>query len=388
MNIKKLLCIVLFFVTTCANAQKMTKDEVLQKLATAAVLPVATCPHFEGATAAMKYDETVAKWHTDTVTYTVSSYLTLTDTAVTDALIERAFNALHGATGIVFVKRTGNVDIEVFHDWGDGRGGVLGVSQFPSTQRLLKKKVIVLFDRYDLEQFAGFDALTIYLHEFGHAVGLQHLDDVRALMFWQYTKAFEAYSEQDEFALRYRYSHRLPFKSGKHKFIYVNKDDASKINDYFERNEFATKCGELDGAWLDSTLIEAVTYIRTRYDCAIKITSSFRSKPCNAACNGAKMSQHLHANAIDFKFVGDNAHRATASYLRNVERGDGCMQALLEMGVSGFGCYPNRVCHIDTRDDAANGTKTAHGYRYVFWRSWHGNGKRNGKFTGNGTEND
>ena len=36
MNIKKLLCIVLFFVTTCANAQKMTKDEVLQKLATAA----------------------------------------------------------------------------------------------------------------------------------------------------------------------------------------------------------------------------------------------------------------------------------------------------------------------------------------------------------------
>lgn len=320
------------------------------------------------------YNTSFSSWKDSVnVKYKICNYPAFIDSTITEQLISKAFDIIEYNIGMPIIQVFDSAYIDIKYDYLDGVGGTLGISEFPPISRINKTPISVLFDKYDIQPSfsdsdtipSRYDPLTIYLHELGHAFGLQHTDIPHSIMYPKYSAMFSDYAVDDMLGLRSMYRNKQTFRFGKHKYIWVTKEKV-KINNYFNRSEFFTKCN-LDGHYLDSAVIAGVTAIRTFYDCPIKITSSYRDKECNRNANGAVKSQHLLNNAIDWKFTGPKAAKAMAQYKKDITNKKPILGQLLRLGITGFGIYKTSF-HIDTRD--SYGANHYMNFRYTVWNSW------------------
>lgn len=79
---------------------------------------------------------------------------------------------------------------------------------------------------------------------------------------------------------------------------------------YFERAEFACKCGRCcDGypAEMDKTLIRTADRMRSHFGVPVTVSSGLRCKTHNANVGGVANSRHLTGKAMDFRVAGKTA---------------------------------------------------------------------------------
>ena len=133
---------------------------------------------------------------------------------------------------------------------------------------------------------------------------------------------------------------------------YDNQRDGFTENPYFDRSEFACKCG-CGYAIVDAKLLELLTTIRASLDAPITITSGARCYKHNKAVGGAHPkfddnrdmifgtgSQHLWGRAADIVVKG----YAPAEVYEIIDK---CF-----VGFGGVGNYKT-FTHVDVRRDKA-----------------------------------
>jgi hypothetical protein len=132
-------------------------------------------------------------------------------------------------------------------------------------------------------------------------------------------------------------------------FIEINKGSQFQIRPNFKEFEFFSKCSDSPSKHnLDEDLLNAVQYLRDKYNDKIKITSTYRTPNCNLLAGGVKNSFHLKGKALDFQFINDNKDYLKKIYNDFASRGE-VYQTLRDLGINGFGFY-NTFIHLDTRD--------------------------------------
>lgn len=111
------------------------------------------------------------------------------------------------------------------------------------------------------------------------------------------------------------------------------------ISPFFDRSEFACKCG-CGFDTVDTVTLKILEHIRTHFDSPITVTSGCRCEPYNKKVGGKKNSQHLRGRAADIQVEGHSpiAVSEYAEYL------------MPDWG--GVGRY-NTFTHIDTRTGKA-----------------------------------
>ena len=112
-----------------------------------------------------------------------------------------------------------------------------------------------------------------------------------------------------------------------------------KLNVWFDRDEFACKCG-CGFDTVDASLLELLTDIRDYFGKPVTINSACRCESHNASVGGKPSSQHLLGRAADITVKGvspDKVHEFVIGY------------APLSLGI---GKYVN-FTHVDTRNDKA-----------------------------------
>jgi len=178
-------------------------------------------------------------------------------------------------------------------------------------------------------------------------------------MFGVYKKQWVLH-EDDKFGIRTRYGNKSSFTSGKHRYIWIENSD-KQLTPNFISKEFFSECQIHEGHYLDSLLVVGIQVIREAYGTPIIINSSYRDYHCNRAAGGVNNSQHLYANALDFKFSDWWSLNLFQTEILN----NGCIfGTLTSIGVTGFGLYDIHS-HIDTRDNAWQ--YNYFGNRYNLW---------------------
>lgn len=84
---------------------------------------------------------------------------------------------------------------------------------------------------------------------------------------------------------------------------------------YFERSEFACKCGEYcDGFPVEPNkqLVAAADRVREHFGSAAIVSSGVRCKQHNENVNGVENSRHLFGKAMDFRVSGKTAQQTLA----------------------------------------------------------------------------
>lgn len=76
-----------------------------------------------------------------------------------------------------------------------------------------------------------------------------------------------------------------------------------RLNSYFDRNEFACKCG-CGFATVDTVLLDKLTIIREHFNAPVTINSGCRCVKHNTAVGGANKSKHLEGIAADIVVKG------------------------------------------------------------------------------------
>ena len=121
------------------------------------------------------------------------------------------------------------------------------------------------------------------------------------------TKAFQAdyglkadgiCGAETEKAMKHAVTYGMPIKETKE----PTWDDI----EYFERREFACKCGKCGGFPVEPSwdLLKILDKIREHFGAPVHVNSGVRCKNHNTACGGAKSSQHLYGTAADIKVTG------------------------------------------------------------------------------------
>ena len=249
-----------------------------------------------------------------------------------------------------------SADIVINFDYIDGKGGTLGVSSFPPSAHG-QPNVLLTFDKYDVNGVDGgspYDFFSVALHEVGHALGFLHSANKKVVMWAYYHQSSSILDIDDVMAAKVQYGINKSFHYGKHHYIFIEHGSRRKMGQFFVAKEFFTKCRDYDqppGHFIDSTLVEALNFVRFEVGAPIRIVSTYRPDACNRAAGGARFSQHLYCNAVDFVIMSGAARDKFMSEIK----GEGCMyRTLVAMGVRGIGAYPqHNGLHIDTRDQLA-----------------------------------
>ena len=247
-----------------------------------------------------------------------------------------------------------HADIVIKFDYIDGKGGTLGMSSFPPAKKG-QPSVLLTFDKYDVNGVNGgspYDFFSVALHEAGHSIGLRHSENEKAVMWPSYQNT-QLLNIDDVLAAKVQYRVHRSFAYLKHNYVYITQDDRHKVGQFFRANEFFTKCKDYDqphGHFIDSLLIEGLDFIRMEVGAPVRIVSTYRPDACNRSVGGARFSQHLYCNAVDF-VIGSRAARD--KFMSEIEW-KGCIyRTLVAMGIRGIGAYPqHNGLHIDTRDQA------------------------------------
>lgn len=84
--------------------------------------------------------------------------------------------------------------------------------------------------------------------------------------------------------------------------------------EFFEKGEFACKCGSCGGypAELSQALVEAADRVRKHFSSPAIVSSGLRCKAHNAKVGGVSNSRHLTGKAIDFRIQGRTAKEVLA----------------------------------------------------------------------------
>ncbi len=79
--------------------------------------------------------------------------------------------------------------------------------------------------------------------------------------------------------------------------------------EYFDRREFACKCGQCSGypAEMSRELVECADRMRKAFGVPITVSSGLRCVPHNARVGGVSNSRHLSGRAMDFSAAGKTA---------------------------------------------------------------------------------
>jgi len=137
--------------------------------------------------------------------------------------------------------------------------------------------------------------------------------------------------------------------------VVITKDDNSQITTNFKVSEFYCKSFDAPSSHsLDIDVINAVQFIRTYFNCPIRITSTFRTFAHSLAIgSNPYTSQHRFEKAIDFQFIGSpEIVKAKHELLYNdiINKGFVFQKLEGELNIKGFGLY-NTFFHIDTREN-------------------------------------
>jgi len=89
----------------------------------------------------------------------------------------------------------------------------------------------------------------------------------------------------------------------------IHRNSNEQLTPNFRELEFFTKCPDFKGQnhILDARLITAVQAVRNFMNVPVYITSTFRTKQCNAECGGSPGSWHLNGMALDFTTASCNS---------------------------------------------------------------------------------
>jgi hypothetical protein len=125
----------------------------------------------------------------------------------------------------------------------------------------------------------------------------------------------------------------------------IHRNSLLEIRPCFLEREFFCKSPDFipDAHWLDSSLLDASSCVRSFIKNPVIITSTLRTINHNTACGGAKDSYHLKGKAIDLRcgvlqsLVNENILRRGRLYLE-----------LITLGIRGFGLSASFI-HLDTR---------------------------------------
>lgn len=314
----------------------------------------------------------------------VKDYFNKSDKAYIDNIIKQAAERTSYIIkkDITKVENEKNADFIISWEFiiNDGRGGKYADSSFPPVEGQLNKPKIIM-DLADLWQVVidrdkstKINLLGVTKHEFGHIVGALQHDDCYCIMNTAYR--YPDFQIDDVVGMKVQYKLFENFKWNGKDYTWISDNGKQQTADFLTK-EFLSKCSYSydDGHFLNIQVINAVQYIRTHYDCPIKILSSYRNKSCNRAAKGASMSQHLFMDAIDFKFIGKNAVKAQRQWEYDVINQLLPLQSILLIGVRGIGTYPFGIGtnHIDTRsniyDKRGNAiyNRTSSGIKYTVW---------------------
>lgn len=255
-------------------------------------------PAFCGNISQAAYNHIIANYRDSSrITYCIDS---IPDKLLPDYVkknLELAYRHWSEVIDIPIYRTTCDCDphIKVVFEHMDGPGGILGRADFPG----FNTPQILTIDKYDVlpgPYQDDYDLFTIALHEAGHTLGVPHLFCPDAVMWPAYTHRVTGLKFQDFVTTKRLYGNTSPFTDHtEREFIWIARDDRSRVHPNFQRNEFFTRCRDFeeDGHFLDTTLIKAVTYIREHYNQPIRISSSYRHDPCNSRVGGSSTSSHL-----------------------------------------------------------------------------------------------
>ena len=117
-----------------------------------------------------------------------------------------------------------------------------------------------------------------------------------------------------------------------------------KYTPFFERKEFACKCG-CGFDTVDVELLDILINVREHFGAPIIINSGCRCAEHNAKVGGAKKSKHVFGQAADIRIAGpDSRAQEIYDYL------DSLFPDSLGLGIE------NRFCHVDIRKNKSRWT--------------------------------
>lgn len=153
------------------------------------------------------------------------------------------------------------------------------------------------------------------------------------------TKAFQAdygltangiCDNETEKALKHAVTHGMP--------VVETKEPAWDGIKYFQRREFACKCGKCGGYPVEPSmdLLEVLDNIREHFGAPVIVNSGIRCETHNKNVGGASKSQHLYGTAADISVTGVSPSKV-ADYAETLLPNTG--------GIGRYGTFT----HVDTR---------------------------------------
>ncbi len=311
----------------------------------------------------------------------IINYFNNSDKKYISEKTDKSFKAWQPHIGIPIVevdnKKEANLLIQFKLLAEEGIGGLVALSDFPPnkdeyTGNGKRRLTTVRMDLYDMWQYvkdrdkAKHKYETVLLHELGHTLASLSHNSEYSLM--NTNNKFKTIQIDDAQGARTAYGKHENFDFGGNRYTWIeNKNIPATLN--FTQKELFSHCNNYNyknGHFLSVKTIAGIQFIRTQYNCPIKILSSLRDVSCNYMNKGAKYSQHIFANGLDFKFVGKNAAKARKQYLADIKSKNANLNTLLLIGVKGFGSYPSGSFHVDSRE-VPHGNHRVNGIEFITW---------------------
>lgn len=147
----------------------------------------------------------------------------------------------------------------------------------------------------------------------------------------------------DAAGLREKYKLRGDFSFNTEYYYEITQTGRRQLSKNFNEHEFYQKCGS-GRHYLNRKCVLGAQKIRDIWGATIT-TSSFRNYWCNLNAHGATDSRHQYADAMDLKIAFSKHYKL----ISDLKYRKATFQALIGIGMTGFGSYPMPIIHIDAR---------------------------------------